>query len=274
MINEITLNITELCNLKCGFCPRSTWYPNQNLNMSSDTIHAICNQILKLPNFKDFITNGSLRIIGRGEPTLHPEFDKIIEIISSYNIDNIVLYTNGIKLKKIKHISHKIKQIRWAVYSDNDADFIEAISEIKTYNSKNKLVFMKPDNEKEGGTVRHYFINGTLFLNSNYPFLDNRAGSIENPIYEKHFNYKHATYHDGKKCYYIDNKIYIDWNGNYNLCCNDWSGRVLGNIFKEDIISYYEKNNILKKYKEGIKNKKPLNPCKSCSILTCIRNNV
>lgn len=268
MINEITLNITELCNLKCGFCPRSTWYPNQNLNMSLDTIHTICSQIIKLPNFNLFVNTGELRIIGRGEPTLHPEIDRVIDIISSYKITNIVLYTNGTKLKKIKHISNKINQIRWDVYSEHDSDFIKAVAEIKTYNSKNKFVFMKPDNKTEGGTVRHFFINGKLFLNNKYSFLDNRAGGIIDPIYEKHFNHKHKNYHNGKNCYYIDDKLYIDWNGNYNLCCNDWSGRALGNIFNEEIFTFYKKNIILKKYKEGIRSGLPLNPCKNCSVLT------
>jgi len=41
----IELNLTELCNMTCTFCPRSADYPNLNLHMSLDTIDTIATQL-------------------------------------------------------------------------------------------------------------------------------------------------------------------------------------------------------------------------------------
>jgi len=94
MIESIELNLTELCNLKCGFCPRGSEhnpYPNKNLNMSLDTVELIVQQVI------EFNKNLIFTISGRGEPTLHPEFDKIIDIIKN-NGFIIQLFTNGTDL--------------------------------------------------------------------------------------------------------------------------------------------------------------------------------
>ena len=58
----IEINITELCNRMCSFCPRAHGYPNLNLNMSVETAVQIKNQA------KGFVD--TIHIVGRGEPLL------------------------------------------------------------------------------------------------------------------------------------------------------------------------------------------------------------
>ncbi len=83
--------ITQKCNLACEYC-----FANEFVNKDSTDIsqEAFC-EIL------DFIlsdgSEGKLGLIG-GEPTLHNGFDKILELlINDERIQNVVIYTNGIK---------------------------------------------------------------------------------------------------------------------------------------------------------------------------------
>ena len=70
----IEINITELCNRECSFCPRAHGYPNLNLNMSVETAVRIQNQAM---GFVD-----TIHIVGRGEPLLHPNFLNIVSIFA------------------------------------------------------------------------------------------------------------------------------------------------------------------------------------------------
>ena len=44
-ISYIEINLTELCDRKCSFCPRSSGYPNHNLNLSVTNAKKIKTQI-------------------------------------------------------------------------------------------------------------------------------------------------------------------------------------------------------------------------------------
>lgn len=264
MLRKVGINITELCNLKCGFCPRSTWYPNRNLNMSLDTAEVIAKQLSQIDGFIDL---GEFKITGRGEPTLHPEFDKIIEIFWSYGLKNMILYSNGARLDRYKESLAKLDWLRWDVYSDDEEDFLEAVSKIKTYKSKNKWVYMKPDNKDEGGIIRHKWVNGKISFNMNQPFVDNRGGTIGTNQYENLYEFKDEMFKTGDRCGHVHRAVYIDWNGNYNLCWINWDPKSLGNIHDENIISYYKNNKFLNAYKNGIRNRAPLSPCDVCTVL-------
>lgn len=252
MIESIELNLTELCNLTCGFCPRGSKhnpYPNQNLNMSLDTVYLIVEQISKFNN------NIIFTISGRGEPTLHPEFDKIINIIKDYKF-KIHLFTNGHKFNKFKSAIEKCHWITYDVYSEKEEDFLDAILKLKDLKVKHKKIHVKT----EEGFAIHEWYNGEYILNSPQNFLENRAGSIQEKYNDK-LNFKRSKF-----CKYIEERLFIDWNGNYNLCCMDWSTKSLGNIYRQDIKTYVEQNEYLQAYKNGIRSGKRLSPCDVCTI--------
>ena len=86
----VEINLTELCNRTCSFCPRSSGYLNQNLNMSVNTAEIIKEQSL------NFVNN--IHLVGRGEPLLNPDFLEIVKIFSKNFSVKIV--TNGDHLYK------------------------------------------------------------------------------------------------------------------------------------------------------------------------------
>lgn len=89
IISTIEINPTELCNLKCSFCPRSTFYPNQNLNMSFEIAEKIKQHI------DDLNYTGKVSITGRGEPTLHPKFKEYSNIFIKNKKYKLKINTNG-----------------------------------------------------------------------------------------------------------------------------------------------------------------------------------
>ena len=86
--------ITEQCNLHCEYC-----FANEFVNGNKKNEIAIND----FKNILDFILgDGSeiqIGLIG-GEPTLHSEFDQILDIlIMDERVKQVTLYTNGILLK-------------------------------------------------------------------------------------------------------------------------------------------------------------------------------
>lgn len=251
-LKKVELNITELCNLKCGFCPRSTFYPNRNLNMSLATAETVAKQIM---DYKvDSGYNPIVILSGRGEPTLHPQFDKLFNIFYKHKLD-IGVVTNGKRLDQYIDTISKCKFITYDVYSENEEDFFDAIYKIKNLPIEHKLVQLKP----EDGSLKEAWRNGKFDL-IKYDYILNRAGSLDKK-YENLVTNKKSIF-----CKYVEESIFIDWNGDYNLCCNDWKPKPLSNICRQDIKTYIMKNKYLQDYKNGIRSSNRLSPCDTCSV--------
>ena len=88
-LKYIEINLTELCDRTCSFCPRSSGYPNQNLNLSVDDAVKIKS---KLKGF-----DGWLSLCGQGEPTLNRDFNEIENIIAEDRQFKMRMTTNGRK---------------------------------------------------------------------------------------------------------------------------------------------------------------------------------
>ncbi|MCY3414706.1 MAG: radical SAM protein [Candidatus Heimdallarchaeota archaeon] len=79
-LNMLEIDITYQCNLKCYNCDRSC-------RQAPTTEHVSVGQIIDLLDETKSINKKwkRIRILG-GEPTLHPDFEKIIEILIDYKI--------------------------------------------------------------------------------------------------------------------------------------------------------------------------------------------
>lgn len=81
--------IGYLCNERCRFCPCS----EESADVPSLTFEEICTAIrraIEERGVKNILLSG-------GEPTIHPDYFRILEFIKSYNV-NISLLTNALKL--------------------------------------------------------------------------------------------------------------------------------------------------------------------------------
>ena len=87
MFNRIYIEITNVCNLNCDFCPHTN---RKKKFMSVDEFALIMEKI------KGYTSYIYLHV--KGEPLIHPELDKILKIANSYNL-NVNITTNARILK-------------------------------------------------------------------------------------------------------------------------------------------------------------------------------
>lgn len=240
IIKVIELNPTELCNLKCSFCPRATFYPNQNLHISLDTVKKFRERL------EEFNYTKVVSFTGRGEPTLVKNFVEIVDILLKDRKYKLKINTNGKNLEKyISHIS-QFDIVNYDVYSESWDDFEKIVNKYSKYSNFN--FYFKPT------------INLTEDYSDRYT---NRAGSFEKDSIENGF------------CDMIFEKLYIHWNGDYKLCCQDWKHDItLGSIYKESFTDYIHKNKKLNSIRSMLTlGKRDSGPCKDCDYRsTCSSN--
>lgn len=241
-MQRVELNPTELCNLKCSFCPRSSGYPNRNLHMSTDTCKKI-REHLDNSNYRNLVS-----ITGRGEPTLTTDFDKILDILLGSDPQyRCYMYTNGKKLHLYEDYIDRFWKVYVDVYKDDLTYYKQQVEYYKQY--KNVQVLYKPDRG-----VSYIECNNTI----NTKF-SNRGGYLD----------EHPTGSSvSHPCAFIFQKMFINWNGDYNLCCDDWKQQiVLSNVYEQSIEEYINNNKLLSKYRQhhldGLRNK--LNVCNNCN---------
>lgn len=95
------IHITNICNLSCGGCDQFCGYFNKNKNffISIEEFKKNINNFIKYKNEnwvrKEFPEEDKIVLLYGGEPTLHPKFNEIINIIHSYEDIPFCIYTNG-----------------------------------------------------------------------------------------------------------------------------------------------------------------------------------
>lgn len=215
----IDLNITDLCNLTCSFCPRSdpeVW-PNQNIHMPLETIQKITDDLIEAK------WKGFLSFTGRGESTLHEDFEKAFNILNRPDRTYRSHMThNGVQTKKY-----------WKYLKRLDDCTINTYSTVDQF-EKNQQLYSKLDNTRS--VTMHFKPDGQSFeeLFTKYRFKpNNRSGMI---VTDKNV-------YDETPCVHPIKNIFINYNGDYELCCNDWNYKtVLDNVNRKNILDIYMTN--------------------------------
>lgn len=93
--NYLRISLTERCNFRCQYC-----MPEEGIPLSPDDKMMKSHEIVSLANL--FVRAGmdKIRLTG-GEPTIHPEFEKIVQGIANANgLRTFAMTTNGLKLSQ------------------------------------------------------------------------------------------------------------------------------------------------------------------------------
>lgn len=248
LIYAVELNVTELCNFKCAFCPRAFDYPNMNYHMSRDIIDLIVEQLEDIPNIN------KVWLAGRGEPTLHKDFEYLIEKLYEFKINHrpnlkINLNTNGKNLAKYDHVARLITRVEYSIYDETKLTREEIAEQ---FGHLNLLIHDRRVDtiRKEPENVKYHNRAGSAPIDITYVPMERLLRSEFGLMCEKPFSI-----------------IYVNWNGDYNLCCNDWEDiQVLGNIKTESMFEYITENKRLLEYQKDLfERKRSLNPCNSCN---------
>lgn len=236
-LQYIELNLSELCNFTCPFCPRGHGYPNTNVHMTVDTAKEIAKQI------KDLGQPIALQFAGRGEPTLCKNFGEIAQVFLDLREEiplTIEINTNGNRTDKYLDVISQFDYIVYNVYAENNLSFEDAQKKYPNFMVKDKT---KP--ESRGWKTRAGYIPDVV--NGHKDFIHHKYGGL---------------------CHKPFEVVYIDYQGNYNLCCDVWKDiEVLGNIYDEPIKEYTASNPRLMEYRKRLaQGKRDMHPCKDCNL--------
>ena len=93
----IEFELTRLCNWNCLFC-YNTWKIDDTSGIKGEKVYLDIESIFRI--LREGRENGLLRVrYSGGEPTLHPDFNRIIEYAAKLNYYQ-VLFTNGSSISR------------------------------------------------------------------------------------------------------------------------------------------------------------------------------
>ncbi len=260
MFKKVYVEITNNCNLNCSFCKGTK---KDKRFISVDNFKIILD---KLDGYTKYLYFHVM-----GEPLLHPDINKLIELASERYFINIT--TNGYLIDRIKG-NRGIRQLNISLHSydsklvDLDTymnkifEVVDDISEV-TYvsfrmwvDSVNKLDIIHKLEDKYGkkiGEERHLKLANNIYFDIEDEFA---WPDMNNDFYSEVGSCMGCRSHIG---------ILVD--GTVVPCCLDSDGVIdLGNIYKNEINDIIN-SGLFKEIKEGfLNNKKVHELCKKCNF--------
>ena len=240
LFSFVELNVNELCNRTCIFCPRHDpkIYPNQNIHMSLDLADEIANQLCEI-NF-----DGIVNISGTGEATLTKHLSTIVEKFGQKKI-HIELVTNGDKLKP-----KLIESLYNAGLQQMVVSMYDGPEQIKHFEN-----LFKDSNVGDN----YYTLRDRWYEEEeDYGLLyTNRAGSMGDKLISPH----------ERPCYYTHYAAYIDWNGDVLLCCQDMYNRteIFGNVAEKKLVDIWLDKKLMDFRQKLVDGKRIMSPCDNCT---------
>ena len=253
LFSFIELNINEICNRVCPFCPRSNpeQYPNQNIHMSVELAKNIAEQLAGI-NF-----TGIVNISGTGEPLLTKHIVDIVKQFGDKGI-HIEIVTNGDML-----VSKKGSKLIKDLYSAGLCQFVVSMYDGPEQIDQFNTLFASCDVDKESYSLRDRWYDES----EDYGLLyTNRAGNIG----FEHLSdiSKQKLMESGKSaCFYTHYSMMIDWNGDALLCCQDMYNRTVnfGNVKDKSLVDIWTDAK-LTEFRNKLKNgDRSLSPCSNCN---------
>jgi len=250
-ITRVDLDLTGLCNRTCYFCPRTfKSYPNVNEHMTFETIKIVLAELRSI-NFK-----GVIELAGRGEPTLHAEFEKVVDLVTAQPRNwKVRVTTNGYRIEKL-----------WPVYAKID-DLI-----LNTYSNQEESDYRREKYPRlqNGQLVDHYFKPDTLSVEEINKL--GRQADTKNPgsYFNYLFNNRAGVFSDERVddgCWHPMRQIFIDYKGNYQMCCNDWKYQIIiGNVHERSLLDMYENDEKMNRIRWQLLqgNRAAIVGCRSC----------
>ena len=275
MFKKIYIEITNICNLKCAFCPDTN---RKKQYMSIENFEEI---VRKIHNYTKLVC---LHV--KGEPLLHNDLADMLKILEKYNLKANIT-TNGTLINnKFETINNSkaIRQINFSIHSITQNKIInkQYIKDIFDCAEKLKNVIISYrlwnlQNIKNNNINTH--IIKVIEDYYNIPNLkeqlkENEFIKIKENMYinqDIEFSWpdiKQKNIIEKGRCLALKDQIAILVDGTVVPCCLDNNGDIpLGNILKEDLkdILNKDKSIIIKKNFEN--NVITCELCKTCGFL-------
>ncbi len=283
MFKRVYIEISNICNLQCSFCPV---VERDHKVLECESFEKILRQVGPLTH------EVCLHLMG--EPTAHPNFSKIIKTCTDFNTP-IQLTTNGISIEKDQHVflsKNTIRQINFSIqsYKDNfperplETYLLPLLRFSKKLNKKRPEVYINfrlwnmassdngDDSNKEFFDILEYF----------YKIKINRSTQVEaiksKRIWEKvylHFDSRFiwpslelSKQGESGRCHGLSYHIGIHADGTVVPCCLDKEAKInLGNCLNENLTDILSSDRALK-IKKGFQNNELVEDlCQRCLFI-------
>lgn len=243
---KIYLEISNLCNLHCAFCPGTKRHPRV---MSESEFESL---MPKLAPYTDYLYFHVM-----GEPLVHPKLAKFLESAGDYGF-KVIITTNGTLLgdKREELLAspalHKIN-ISLHAFEANDLnvpfiDYLDGCFSFGKAAEGKKFVVYRLWNHG-GAEAKNDAILSRMKSFFNVPWVNNwRGARIGDGVYlhsDDKFDWpdmEAMDYGEKTRCMALDDQIAILADGTVVPCCLDHEGDIpLGNIFESDLSEILEK---------------------------------
>jgi radical SAM protein with 4Fe4S-binding SPASM domain len=259
---KVYIEITNICNLNCSFCSKTS---RENRNMTVQEFEHIAREVSKYTNL--------IALHVKGEPLLHPNLEELLSIASKYNL-KVNITTNGILLKKNLSVllNAKIRQLNISLHSAeqnglNSKEYLNSIMECVDKLHNNTIISYRLWNLSDlaNNQLNREILNllGQKYCienmtdkakSNNYIKLDENVFLNQDLEFEWPDLNKEIISKKGK-CYGLRKQIAILSNGDVVPCCLDANADILlGNIFKDslkNIIESQRAKNIIFGFERG-----------------------
>ena len=280
MFSKIYIEITNVCNLNCDFCPQTN---RQKGFMSLEQFEEIIKKI------KSYTKLVCLHV--KGEPLIHKDLKNMLEILEKYNLKTNIT-TNGTLIKENLEVlkqAKSIRQINFSIHSSTQnkktnkkylQNIFTSTEELKNLIISYRLWNLKTlnDNECNKNIIKeienYYKINDLTEKMAKNEFLKLRENLFINQDIEFTWpNLKNDTIIEKGRCLALKEQIAILVDGTVVPCCLDNNGDIkLGNIFQEtmeEILNKPKSIEIKKNFENSIIS---CQLCKTCGFLKKLEN--
>ena len=256
---KVYVEISNICNLSCPFCLKST---KEKRSLSIDEFDVIINKLKPYTKYLYFHV--------LGEPLLHKDINLFINNLGYF----VNITSNGYLINKLQS---KIRQINISLHSFNERynkslnEYLDDIYKYYLNNYENTYINLRLwSKSKYLNDITNYLNNKfnikiDLSLN-NMKLSDNLFLNIDNEFVWPDDNKSDQIYFG--KCYALKDHIAILSDGTIVPCCLDGNGKImLGNIFNDDLKDVFSSSNYKKLEEElsnGIRSNKL---CQKCNFL-------
>lgn len=248
---RIYIEITNICNLKCSFCPP---HHRENRFMSFDQFKIILEKINDYTNY--------IYLHVKGEPLLHPEFNNFVKFANE-NGFQINLTTNATLLNQHLSITKYLRQINISLHATNSENIINTAKSIKDC-IINYRIWNRSLNAEAVSMLEKAF-NISIPETQNFTFDENHFLSQEE-LFEWPDLSRKEQFETGY-CHALTSQIAILVDGTIVPCCLDNNGDIpLGNIFSDDfenVLKSQKAQNIVQGFQNRIATQEL---CKKCNF--------
>ena len=288
-LRYVYLETTNFCNLKCSFCNRE--------DVVGKPIHMPLENWKKvLDKLKDHPIEEA-KLMGLGEPFLHPKFSKVCEMFKNYFPNSKLIVATNAQYKLNDNFKESLNYIDLLYISidgykesyekyrplakwDKLINFLDKLKSVDRKSCKitcNYVVNKENiiDIEKINKLCEEYNLE-ELRLNiaqdwSEGSKLDNNfevSGYTKDQI--NYLKEKFKTNIKGKApwnfsdCFWVKDGLYMTASGDIKVCCLNTDTESIGNIFNQDLKLILNSKKI-NEIRNGCINNEPTKHCKNCS---------